>query len=192
MNFKRSARYYRMKGVWLEHKSEKYPKKRNTTMSTELHAGYTAGELPHLDDFKVAIVAAKWNNNVTDALLNGAVERLIQAGYTMDDITIQRVPGTIELTFAAAQMAKTGDFDAVIMIGCVIRGGTPHFDYVCDSATQGCTMLNAMGDVPVIFCVLTTDDEQQALDRAGGALCNKGTEAAEAAIEMAAIARKYQ
>ena len=156
-------------------------------MSTQLQSSYKCGELPHLDDFKVAIVAAKWNNNVTDALLNGAIERFVQAGYSADDITVQRVPGTIELTFAAAQMAKTGDYDAVIMIGCVIRGGTPHFDYVCDSATQGCTMLNATGEVPVIFCVLTTDNEQQALDRAGGVLCNKGTEAAEAAIKMAAF-----
>ena len=73
------------------------------------------------------------------------------------------------------------------MIGCVIRGGTPHFDYVCEHATNGCAMLNATGEVPVIFCVLTTDNEQQALDRAGGVLCNKGTEAAEAAIKMAAF-----
>lgn len=160
-------------------------------MSTDLHNDISI-ELPHVEGLKVGIVAARWNNQVTDPLLNGAIERIVQEGYSRESITVQRVPGTVELTFAAAQMARSGKFDAVIMIGCVIRGGTPHFDYVCDSATQGCTMLNAMGDVPVIFCVLTTDDEQQALDRAGGALCNKGTEAAEAAIEMAAIARKYQ
>ena len=159
-------------------------------MSTELHKSISI-ELPHLEGLRVGIVAARWNSQVTDSLLKGAIDRIVEEGYGRECITVQRVPGTIELTFAAAQMARSGKYDAVIMIGCVIRGGTPHFDYVCDSATQGCSMLNATQDVPIIFCVLTTDDEQQALDRAGGALCNKGTEAAEAAIEMAAIARRY-
>lgn len=160
-------------------------------MSTELHNSITI-ELPHVEGLKVGIVAARWNSQVTEPLLNGAIDRIVEAGYSIDDIIVQRVPGTVELTFAAAQMAKSGKFDAVIMIGCVIRGGTPHFDYVCDNATQGCAFLNATQDVPIIFCVLTTDNEQQALDRAGGVLCNKGTEAAEAAIEMAAIARYYR
>jgi len=160
-------------------------------MSTQLHNSI-AVELPHLEGFKVAIVVARWNNQVTESLLNGAINRLVEQGYSSDCVTVQRVPGTVELTFAAARMARSGNYDAVIMIGCVIRGGTPHFDYVCDSATQGCAMLNATGDVPIIFCVLTTDDEQQALDRAGGALCNKGTEAADAALEMALIARRYR
>ncbi|MBQ9585458.1 MAG: 6,7-dimethyl-8-ribityllumazine synthase [Muribaculaceae bacterium] len=160
-------------------------------MSTELHNNMSI-ELPRVEGLKVGIVAARWNSQVTEPLLNGAIDRIVEAGYSHSDITVQRVPGTVELTFAAAQMARSGKFDAVIMIGCVIRGGTPHFDYVCDNATQGCALLNATQDVPIIFCVLTTDDEQQALDRAGGALCNKGTEAAEAAIEMAAIARSYK
>ena len=160
-------------------------------MSTELHNNMFI-ELPRVEGLKVGIVAARWNSQVTEPLLNGAIDRIVEAGYSRSDITVQRVPGTVELTFAAAQMARSGKFDAVIMIGCVIRGGTPHFDYVCDNATQGCALLNATQDVPIIFCVLTTDDEQQALDRAGGALCNKGTEAAEAAIEMAAIARSYK
>ena len=160
-------------------------------MSTELHNSISI-ELPRVEGLKVGIVAARWNSQVTEPLLDGAINRIVEAGYSRDDITVQRVPGTVELTFAAAQMAKSNKFDAVIMIGCVIRGGTPHFDYVCDNATQGCAMLNAAQNVPIIFCVLTTDDEQQALDRAGGALCNKGTEAAEAAIEMAALARDYR
>ncbi len=159
-------------------------------MSTQLHNSISI-DLPHVEGLKVGIVAARWNNQVTDPLLNGAIDRIVEAGYSRDDITVVRVPGTVELTYAAAQMARSKNFDAIIMIGCVIRGGTPHFDYVCDNATQGCAMLNATQEVPIIFCVLTTDDEQQALDRAGGALCNKGTEAAEAAIEMAALARKY-
>ena len=159
-------------------------------MSTQLHNSISIN-LPHIQELKVAIVVARWNSQVTEPLLNGAINRIIEEGHSRDDITVQRVPGTVELTYAAAQMARSGDYDAVIMIGCVIRGGTPHFDYVCDNATQGCAILNATQEVPIIFCVLTTDNEQQALDRAGGALCNKGTEAAEAAIEMAAIARQY-
>ena len=102
------------------------------------------------------------------------------------------VPGTVELTYAASKMVHSGRYDAVIVFGCVIRGGTPHFDYVCDSVTQGVAMLNAEGKVPVIFGVLTTDDEQQAIDRAGGVLGNKGTEAAEAAIKMCDFSCKFQ
>ena len=158
-------------------------------MSTELHHATTEASLPHLDHFKVGVVVAQWNERVTGALLQGVKNRLSELGYPDEAIQVYPVPGTVELTYGAAQLARTGRFDAVIMIGCVIRGGTPHFDYVCDNATQGCAYLNATQQVPVIFCVLTTDNEQQALDRAGGALCNKGTEAADAAIQMAAFAR---
>ena len=159
-------------------------------MSTQLNKNEnnsTLHTLPHVDGLTVGIVCAEWNDQITGALLQGALDLFEKEGY--EDITVARVPGTVELTYGAAQMARTGRYDAVIMIGCVIRGGTPHFDYVCDSATQGCSYLNATQDVPIIFCVLTTDDLQQALDRAGGALCNKGTEAAEAAIKMAHFAR---
>ena len=153
-------------------------------MSTQLNQNDNAGTLhtlPHVDGLTVGIVCAEWNDQITGALLQGALDLFEREGY--EDITVARVPGTVELTYGAAQMARTGRYDAVIMIGCVIRGGTPHFDYVCDNATQ---------DVPIIFCVLTTDDLQQALDRAGGALCNKGTEAAEAAIKMAHFARSLR
>ena len=162
-------------------------------MSTQLNK--TEGNdalhtLPHVDGLTVGIVCAEWNEHITGALLQGARDLFAREGY--EDITVARVPGTVELTFGAAQMANSGKFDAVIMIGCVIRGGTPHFDYVCDNVTQGCAYLNATQQVPVIFCVLTCDDEQQALDRAGGVLCNKGTEAAEAAIKMAHFARTFR
>ena len=159
-------------------------------MSTELKKSEGTNALhtlPRVDGLTVCIVCAEWNEQITGALLQGALDLFAEQGY--EDITVAHVPGTVELTFGAAQMARSGRYDAVIMIGCVIRGGTPHFDYVCDSATQGCAYLNATLDVPVIFCVLTTDDLQQALDRAGGALCNKGTEAAEAAIKMVHFAR---
>ncbi len=158
-------------------------------MSTELRSSDrgAAVKLPHVPGLKVGVVAAEWNAEVTDALLKGVTDRLAELGYPANAVETHRVPGTVELTFGASQLARTGRFSTVIMIGCVIRGGTPHFDYVCDNATQGCAYLNATGNVPVIFCVLTTENEQQAIDRAGGALGNKGTEAADAAVQMAAF-----
>ena len=158
-------------------------------MSTALRNNDTAlHTLPKLDALSVGIAVAEWNSHITEALLAGALELFAREGYT--HIDVHHVPGTVELTFAASRMAHSGRYDAVIVFGCVIRGGTPHFDYVCDSITQGVATLNAEGQVPVIFGVLTTDDEQQAIDRAGGALGNKGTEAAEAAIKMCDFARK--
>ena len=99
-------------------------------------------------------------------------------------IDVFEVPGAVELTFAAAKLVDTGNYDAIIILGCVIRGGTPHFDYVCQSVTQGNAYLNSECDIPIIFGVLTVDTEQDALDRAGGKLGNKGSEAAEAALLM--------
>ena len=156
-------------------------------MSTSL-AG-SAPHISHLDakGMRFAIVSATWNSHITHALRDGAVETLHAAGDCKVDTF--DVPGTVELTYAAARLAQLHAYDAVIVIGCVIRGDTPHFDYVCQSVTQGVTTLNARGDVPVIFGVLTVENEQQALDRAGGSLGNKGSEAAEAAIVMGSFAR---
>lgn len=140
-------------------------------------------------DVRVAIVAAEWNGHITGALTQGCVETLKEHGVSDDLIDVFHVPGAVELTFAASQLIETGAFDVVIVFGCVIRGGTPHFDYVCQSVTQGITHLNAECDIPVIFGVLTVDNEQDALDRAGGSLGNKGSEAAEAALKMFAFAR---
>lgn len=155
-------------------------------MST--HAPKTA--LPSTDGMRFAIVTAQWNSHITQPLRDGAIEVLTRAGVNDDDIVNFDVPGAVELTFAASQLIETSQFDAVIIFGCVIRGGTPHFDYVCQSVTQGMTMLNADCDIPVIFGVLTVDNEQDAIDRAGGRLGNKGCEAAEAAILMVDFARK--
>lgn len=137
--------------------------------------------------FRCAIVAAKWNAQITDTLLQGAVDTLHAAGVDDSNISILRVPGTVELVSGARMAIDHLKPDAVITLGCVIRGDTAHFDYVCMSATQGVTTLNAEGPVPVIFGVLTVDNLQQALDRAGGCLGNKGSEAAVAAIEMASL-----
>lgn len=136
------------------------------------------------EQFSVAIVTARWNSHITGALRDGALDVLHRAGVSVNNIMLLEVPGTVELVNAAAT-AMRASIDAVIVIGCVIRGDTPHFDYVCQGATQGVAMLNARGEQPVIFGVITTETEQQALDRAGGCLGNKGAEAAVAAIEMA-------
>ncbi len=158
-------------------------------MSTSL-----AGAAPQIsvtapDDARIAIVAARWNGHITDALTAGALQVLHLAGVDDSRIDVMRVPGAIELTYAAATLCDTTAYDAVIVFGCVIRGGTPHFDYVCQSVTQGVTQLNARGETPVIFGVLTVDNERDALDRAGGPLGNKGAEAAEAALDMISFSR---
>lgn len=145
--------------------------------------------LPKLEDVRIAIAVAEWNGHITSALRDGAVSLLKSNGLKDEDIAVVSVPGAVELTFAASKLIETGNFDAVIIIGCVIKGDTPHFDYVCQSVTQGMTSLNADCDIPVIFGVLTVNEEQQALDRAGGALGNKGTEAAETALNMVALNR---
>lgn len=159
-------------------------------MSTQLSQGAPKGDLPKVENLRVAIVKAMWNNHITDALTAGAKEVFAREGYEAPDV--YEVPGTVELTFAASQLIEASMYDAVIVFGCVIRGGTPHFDYVCQSVTQGVTALNADCDTPVIFGVLTVDTEQDALDRAGGRLGNKGTDAAEASIIMADFVNKVK
>lgn len=157
-------------------------------MSTKNKNAAPAGKLPHVDGLRVAIVAAEWNGHITSALTEGALDVFKAQGYDVgNQVDVFHVPGAVELTFAASQLIEASMYDAVIVFGCVVRGGTPHFDYVCQSVTQGVTALNADCDTPVIFGVLTVDTEQDALDRAGGVLGNKGAEAAEAAIKMAAF-----
>lgn len=157
-------------------------------MTTDL-SKYDANTLPNADVLKrqrYAIIVADWNSEITFALAQGAIDTFRKHGVEEDNIFVQHVPGTVELTYAAARMIdEYADMDAIVVIGCVIQGDTPHFDYVCQSVTQGVTILNAQGNVPVIFSVLTTLDKQQALDRAGGRLGNKGVEGAYTAIRMA-------
>jgi 6,7-dimethyl-8-ribityllumazine synthase len=118
-------------------------------------------------------------------MAQGAVDTFVKHGVQRDNIDVLHVPGAVELTYGAARLMKEERVDAVIVIGCVIQGDTPHFDYVCQSVTQGVATLNAQGKVPVIFSVLTTLNKQQALDRCGGKLGNKGIEGAYTAIRMA-------
>ncbi len=151
-----------------------------------------ASPLPKVENARVAIVAAEWNGHITSRLRQGALDVLAEQGFASDDVECFDVPGAVELTFAASQLIEASCYDAVIVFGCVVRGGTPHFDYVCQSVTQGITALNADCDTPVIFGVLTVDTEQDALDRCGGPFGHKGREAAETAIKMIDFTRKVK
>ncbi len=156
-------------------------------MATKYHnlSEYNPNELPNADVLarqRYAIIVADWNSDITFALLDGALKTFIKAGVKEENITVVHVPGTVELTYAAAKVMQ--EVEGVIVIGCVIQGDTPHFDYVCQSVTQGVTLLNAKAEVPVIFSVLTTLNKQQALDRCGGCMGNKGVEGAFTAMKM--------
>ncbi len=163
-------------------------------MATVFHnlSQYDPEQLPNasvLRHQRFAIIVADWNSEITYPLLEGAYQTLIKHGVKENHIKVLHVPGTVELTYAAAQCQRYAPrhrfYDAIIVIGCVIQGDTPHFDYVCQSITHGVTELNLHGLSPVIFSVLTTLTRQQALDRAGGKLGNKGIEGAYTAIKMA-------
>ena len=136
---------------------------------------------------RVAIIAASWHLTVMDGLIDGATRGLAEAGVVSVDLV--RVPGTFELAVASSRLARS--YDAVVALGVVIRGGTPHFDYICQAATMGLTEVSVRTGVPVGFGVLTCDDEQQALDRAGleGSSEDKGHEAATAAVATAVTLR---
>ncbi len=156
-------------------------------MSTILNTNGAELEIPAIFDregFTCDIITAKWNPEITHSLRDAAVDTLIKGGAREDNIRLYDVPGTVELVNAAAVLARRRP-SAVIIIGCVIKGDTPHFDYVCQQAAQGAASINARGETPLIFGVITTNNLQQAKDRAGGILGNKGAEAAVAAIEMA-------
>lgn len=146
--------------------------------------------VPSAEEMRFAIVVSEWNEDVTGKLLDGAVKTLSKYGVDESDIVVRYVPGSFELTLGAKLMAERLEFDAIICLGCVIKGETPHFDYVCQSVTKGITDLNVILGIPFVFGVLTTDNQQQALDRAGGKHGNKGDEAAITAIKMVALQRE--
>jgi len=148
---------------------------------------YDKATIPNVKNFRFGIVVSEWNENITQGLLKGAIETLKENEVSDDNILVWDVPGTYELTYGCKHMLQTKEVDAVIAIGSVIQGETKHFDFVCSAAAQGIKDLNVHGDVPVIFCVLTDNTLQQAIDRSGGKHGNKGTEAAVAAIKMAAL-----
>jgi 6,7-dimethyl-8-ribityllumazine synthase len=133
---------------------------------------------------RFAIVAARFNESIVDRLLEGALDALRRRKVADENLLVVRVPGAFELPLACQRLAASGKIDAVIALGCVIRGGTPHFEYVCAEAARGCASVALDSGVPVAFGVLTTDDIDQALERAGGNAGNKGADAALTAIEM--------
>lgn len=137
---------------------------------------------------RLAITVARFNEAITKALLRGAMETLLQHHVQEEDITVCHVPGAFELPLACRRLADSGVYDAVLALGAVIRGATPHFDYICREAARGIMQVNLETNVPVIFGVLTCESEEQATARAGGPAGNKGAEAAIAALEMAALA----
>lgn len=153
---------------------------------------YTATNLPDASEMRIGIVAAEWNEHITGQLVDGAVKTLTENDVKPNNINVRHVPGSYELIYGAAALCKSRLFDAVIVIGCVIRGDTPHFDYICEGVTQGIARLNANGSIPVIFGLLTTNNEQQAKDRSGGSLGNKGNEFALTAIKMIDFAWQLQ
>lgn len=150
---------------------------------------YDKNTIPNAKDFRFGIVVSEWNEHITNGLYTGAEAALLDCGALPENIIRQNVPGSFELIYAAKQMMKSNNFDVIITIGSVIKGQTMHFDFVCQGVTNGIALLNAEGDIPVIFCVLTDNNEQQSIDRSGGVHGNKGTEAAIAAIKMAELKR---
>jgi len=146
--------------------------------------------VPSAKEMTFGIVVAEWNSQITGALLDGAVKTLHEAGCIDDNITIKWVPGTFELPMGAQYFAEYTNVDAVIVLGCVIQGETRHFDFVCQGVTMGITQLQLSWSMPVAFGVLTTENIEQALDRAGGKHGNKGDEAAATAIKMVALQRE--
>jgi 6,7-dimethyl-8-ribityllumazine synthase len=145
---------------------------------------------PPQGSVSVAIVAARFNDFVVDKLLAGAVDGLVRHGLPAAAITVVRTPGAVELPLAVQRLAKSGKFGAILALGAVIRGSTPHFDYVCNQVSSGCAGVMMQTGVPVIFGVLTTDTIEQAVERSGTKAGNKGFDAALAAIEMINLGRK--
>ncbi|MFA5494517.1 MAG: 6,7-dimethyl-8-ribityllumazine synthase [Porticoccaceae bacterium] len=151
-----------------------------------IEGSYEAG------DAKLAIVASRWNGEITDSLLRGALAALERQGVTDDNILVLRVPGAFELPLAAQKAANTGRIDGIIALGCVIRGDTPHFDYVCNECTRGLGQVSLDRGIPVGFGLLTCDDLAQARARSGDDRENKGEEAALTVLEMLSLLKKVR
>ncbi len=160
-------------------------------MATKDLSAYDINSVPSAENMSFGIVVAEWNWQITSALAQGAVDTLKRHGAKDDNIRVKYVPGTFELPLGGQYFAELDNVDAVILLGCVIQGETRHFDYICEGVTQGTKDLNLKYNKPFIFGVLTTNDEQQALDRAGGKLGNKGDEAAVTAIKMVDLQQSF-
>ncbi|MBQ6652016.1 MAG: 6,7-dimethyl-8-ribityllumazine synthase [Prevotella sp.] len=156
-------------------------------MATSLHnlSQYDLAKVPDASNMCFGIVVSEWNSEITGAMLNGAVSTLERHGAISENIHVKTVPGSFELVYGAHQMVLRGGYDAIIILGSVIRGETPHFDYICQGVSYGIARLNTISEIPVVFGLLTTDTLEQAKERSGGSCGNKGDECAVVAIKMA-------
>lgn len=161
-------------------------------MATKDLSQYDFKSVPSAENMRFGIVVAEWNPEITFALAEGAVETLKKHGAKDENIQLKYVPGSFELPLGAQLIAENGNFDAIIILGCVIQGETRHFDYICEGVTQGIKDLNLKYSKPFIFGLLTTNNQQQALDRAGGKHGNKGDEAAVTAIKMVHLKNSFK
>ena len=153
-------------------------------MATVNLSDYKPLQINDAGSFRIGIVVSEWNDFVTENLLKGCEETLLLEGVKPENIKLFRVPGAFELSYASMQLCKTKQYDAVVAIGCVIRGETAHFDFVCSGVTNGITDCNTQTDTPTIFCLLTDDTKEQSIARSGGIHGNKGVEAAVTALKM--------
>ncbi|OUT95058.1 MAG: 6,7-dimethyl-8-ribityllumazine synthase [Flammeovirgaceae bacterium TMED32] len=145
---------------------------------------FIGSDLPDITSKKFGLVVSEWNDEITHALMCGALETLLKYGAKKENIIMRSVPGSFELTLGAQSLAQDQHIDAVLCLGCVIQGETPHFDFICNAVAQGITSLNLKFHKPVVFGILTTHTLQQAIDRSGGKHGNKGDEAAMTGIKM--------
>ncbi|MCK5847217.1 MAG: 6,7-dimethyl-8-ribityllumazine synthase [Bacteroidales bacterium] len=146
----------------------------------------------NIDGAKVGILISEWNDEITDAMAQGAIDIMIEKGIKDEDLYVKYVPGTFELAYAAQQMAQYKPVNAIICVGCVIQGETRHFDFISQASADAIANVGLNNDIPVIFSVLTTDNLQQAQDRAGGKHGNKGIEAGITALKMINLEREMQ
>lgn len=143
--------------------------------------------VPSAEELQIAIVVSEWNASITEGLLKGAIQELRKAGCPDENIMVKRVPGAFELTLACQLICEHTDVDAVVALGCIIKGETPHFDFIAMGVTNGINAVAMEYNTPIAFGVLTTDTLEQAKDRCGGKHGNKGNEAAAAAVKMAIL-----
>lgn len=144
--------------------------------------------IPH--NIRIGIVVARFNEFITSKLLSGALDTLVRHNVSEDDIAVAWVPGAFEIPVVASRMAKSGKYDALICLGAVIRGSTSHYEYVCSEVSKGIAQISLQNDIPVMFGVLTTENIEQAIERAGSKSGNKGSECAAGAIEMVNLLRQ--
>ncbi|CAN5456650.1 6,7-dimethyl-8-ribityllumazine synthase [soil metagenome] len=148
----------------------------------------SAQDIDH--QFKVALVVSRFNEEITHLLYEGAIHRLKELDFAPDQVTVVSVPGAIEIPLTAQRLAQSKRFEAIVCLGAVIRGETTHYDYVCQQVSEGCLQVSLQYDIPVIFGILTTEDDEQAFERAGGKHGHKGRDAVDAAFEMVSVLRQ--